>query len=130
MQLARAYSDHLTVIAACRLAFEDDFGGANHDVTEQQDAPDTADHSPQRRDGKNTAFPPSYSKRGVLQISVEARADPYSSPAPPSASGAKPGNASNAHAFFTTGSSLEVCHGKPDEVQRCAQNERRVCMHF
>jgi hypothetical protein len=110
MQLARAYSDHLTVIAACRLTFEDDFVDANHDVTEQQDAPDTADHSPQRRDGKNTAFPPSYSKRRVLQISVEARADPYSSPAPPSASGAKPGNASNA---------IFMLSSRPEAALRC-----------
>ena len=68
MQLARAYRDHLTVIAACRLAFEDDFGDANHGVTEQQGAPDTADRSFQRHDGRNTALPLSPSKREVLKI--------------------------------------------------------------
>jgi len=106
MQLARVYIDHLTVIAACRLAFENDLGVPNHDQAKQQGTPDTADPSSQRRDGKNTAFSLSPSKREVLQISTEARAGPYSSPAPPSAPGGKPGNASNA--IFIHSSRLET----------------------
>ena len=96
MQLARAYRDHLTVIAACRLAFEDDFGVSNHDVTEQQGAPDTSDPSSRRRDGKNTTFPLSPSKREVLQISTEGKSALRPGAAPPGIPGAKPGNAGNA----------------------------------
>ena len=46
MQLARVYNDHLTVIAARRLALNDDFGVANRDETEHQYTPDTADQLP------------------------------------------------------------------------------------
>ena len=106
MQLSRVYIDHLTVIAACRLAFEDDLGVPNHYVTEQQGAPDTADPNSQRRDGKDTVLPLSTSKREVLQISTEARAGPCSSPAPPSAANAKPGSAGNV--IFIHSSRLET----------------------
>jgi len=96
MQLARVYNDHLTVIAARRLALNDDFGVANRDETEHQRTPDTADRSSRRREGEEHHLPLSPSKRVVLKISTEARPAPLPSAALPSAPGAKPGNAGNA----------------------------------
>ena len=34
------------------------------------------------------------------------------------------------HTFFVSGNSLVVCHGRRNEVQWCAENERRIGVHL
>lgn len=76
MQLARVYIDHLTVIAACRPAFEDGFVVSNHDETGQQATPDTPIAAPGGVTVKNTTLPLSPSKREVLKISNRGEGGP------------------------------------------------------
>jgi len=125
------FSDHLMVMAAHRLALDGDFGVANGNDAKQQGAPDTADRGPQRHEGEEHQHPAiAFKTRGFEDFHPgETGSDAQCRASQRPQRQTKQSQQRDLHTFFVSGNSLEVCHGKRDEVQWCAENERLVGVH-
>jgi hypothetical protein len=124
MRRFRPFSGHLSVMTAHRLALDGDFGVANAMMPNSRAPPISVITARSGMKVKEHRHPAIAFKTRGFEDFVQPRCPAPCRAAPPAPSQAKP--AARSSYVLRVGNSPVVCHGKRDEVQCCAENERRV----